>query len=364
MRLVAMTSRRKGLPSGSVPAAAPLPTPVTTDDGLKAAAAALVHADSVAVICHENPDADTLGGGLALAASLRAVGVRAEVLCGSGWPSTLAFLPGVDQVMRTPSDSHEVVALVDCASVERAGPALASTARTARELVVIDHHSSNAGYGTINCIDVDAAASSEIVARVISELQIPPSRDVAVLLLAGILHDTDGLRSPETSAATLRLVADLVEHGASIGDVSRALFGRRPAAAVRLWGHVVRDLELTNDGSVVIGVVRREMLTATGAALLDAEDLPDLLGGIDGADIALLLREVEDGTRVSIRTTGDVAASEIAAQFGGGGHDRAAGCTLPMSVDAAREQLLRSLERARSTGRRRAAHPAIGETPA
>jgi phosphoesterase RecJ-like protein len=315
----------------------------------------------VAVICHENPDADTLGGGLALADTLTRIGADVEVICASGWPGTLGFLPGIDLLVHAPTGRPDVVVLVDCASVERAGPGLAAWVHAAAEVIVIDHHRSNAGYGTINCVDAEAAASSEIVSKLISRLVDTPSQDAAVLLLAGILHDTDALRSPETSPATLRLVADLAELGASIGAISRALFGQRSAAAVRLWGHVARDLELAAHGRVVVGVLRQEMLRASGAALLDAEDLPDMLAGIEGADVALLLREVDGGTRVSIRTTGVVAASEIAALFGGGGHDRAAGCTLPVSVDAAREQLLRSLEQADATTSSRGPDQAIGD---
>jgi phosphoesterase RecJ-like protein len=103
---------------------------------------------------------------------------------------------------------------------------------------------------------------------------------------------------------------------------------------------VARDLEILADGRIAVGVVRQHMLRATGAAMLDAEDLPDMLTGIDGIEVALLLREVDDGTRVSIRTMGSPDASAIAARFGGGGHDRAAGCTLPMPIDAARARLL------------------------
>ena len=97
---------------------------------------------------------------------------------------------------------------------------------------------SNDGYGTAACVDRSAAATSEVIARLLAELGCPADRDMATLILAGILHDTEGLRVPETSAFTLRLTADLVEAGADIAAVTRELFGRRPLAALHLWGRV------------------------------------------------------------------------------------------------------------------------------
>lgn len=343
---VAMTIRRRGLLRGTVSPDVPAPTDSQRTDGLAAASAALAAARIVSIVCHENPDADTLGGGLALADALEQGGATVEVVCSTTWPSTLRFLPGVERVRHEPSLEPDAIVLVDCASVERAGAGIAAWIRaaSASELISLDHHRSNVGFGTIDCIQPGAAASSEIVAALISSLGATPSRAGAVNLLAGILHDTDGLRSPETSPQTLRLVADLVEAGESVGVVSHELFGRRTASAMRLWGEVARSIELADGGRVAIGIVRREMLAASGAEMLDAEGLPEMLVTIDGVEVALLLREVEGGTRVSIRTSGIPIAAEIAARFGGGGHDGAAGCTLPLKVEATRTRLLDELD--------------------
>lgn len=314
---------------------------------LREAAAVLRDASSVTVVCHENPDADTLGGGIALARALDRLGISVEVVCASEWPSTLGFLPHIQVVRRAPRLVPDAIVLIDCASVDRAGPAVASWIRHATSSIVnVDHHASNNGYGTATCIDRSAAATSEVVARLIGELDCAPDLDMATLLLAGILHDTDGLSVPETSAATLRLTADLVEAGAEIHAISRALFARRPLAALNLWGRVASSLETAVDGRVVIGTLTNEMLTATGAALLDAEDLPELIASAEGAEIALLLREVRpDETRVSIRTQGGASAAGIAMEFGGGGHERAGGCTVADGLDMARHRLIEACQR-------------------
>jgi len=315
---------------------------------LAAAADVLRRASAVTVLCHENPDADTLGGGLALALALDQLGIDAEVVCATRWPSTLDFLPHVSDVRAEPHLDAGAIVLVDCASIDRAGTELARWIReSGRPIVNVDHHASNDGYGSVACIDRSAAATSEIVARlVISELACPPDADVATLLLAGILHDTDGLRVPETSAATLRRAADLVEAGAQIAAISRELFARRPLAALRLWGRVVSDLEAVADGRIVIGRLTSEMLAASGAMLLDAEDLPELIATAQGAEISLLLRQVgPQETRVSIRTSGTVDAAGLAVEFGGGGHERAGGCTIAAGLVAARERLLGACQR-------------------
>ena len=315
---------------------------------LQTAAAILRAASSVTIVCHENPDADTLGGGLALARALDRIGITAEIVCATGWPSTLAFLPHVATVRRTPSiNKLGAIVLVDCASIDRAGPELAAWIRDSAGAVVnVDHHASNDGYGTATCIDRSAAATSEVVVRLVAELGCPPDRDMATLLLAGILHDTDGLRVPETSASTLRVTADLMDAGAEIAAITRELFARRPLAALHLWGRVASGLETSIGGRVVIGTLTNEMLTATGAVLLDAEDLPELIASVEDAEIALLLRQLgPEETRVSIRTAGGVNAAALAIEFGGGGHGRAAGCTILAGIGGARDLLLAACER-------------------
>lgn len=311
------------------------------------AAAILRGATSVTVVCHENPDADTLGGGLALARALQRLAVTAEVVCATDWPSTLGFLPHIAGVRSEPRLSPEAIVLVDCASIDRAGSTVASWVRGGPAAVInVDHHASNNGYGTSTCIDRSAAATSEVVARLVEELGVPLDSDIATLLLAGILHDTDRLSAPETSSATLRLTADLVEAGADINAISRELFARRPLAALHLWGRVASGLEASVDGRIVIGTLTSEMLTATGAALLDAEDLPELIASAQGADVALLLREVRpDETRVSIRTLGGVNAASVAMEFGGGGHERAGGCTIAAGLSTARDRLIEACDR-------------------
>ena len=314
---------------------------------LRGAAGTLRAASLVTIVCHENPDADTLGGGLALARALHRIGISAEIVCATGWPSTLAFLPQVATVKRTPTFGSDAIVLVDCATIDRAGPELAAWIRDSAGAVInVDHHASNDGYGTAACIDRSAAATSEVIARLLAELGCPADRDMATLILAGILHDTDGLRVPETSASTLRLTADLVEAGADIAAVTRELFGRRPLAALHLWGRVASRLETSIEGRVVIGTLTSGMLTATGAALLDAEDLPELIASAQGAEIALLLRQLgPKETRVSIRTSGGVDAAALAMEFGGGGHGRAAGCTMSTGIGGARDLLLAACER-------------------
>jgi phosphoesterase RecJ-like protein len=315
--------------------------------GLRQAASLLRGATAVTVACHENPDADTLGGGLALARAIERLGGRAEVVCATMWPSSLDFLPRVAEVRTEPLLAPDAVALVDCASIERAGPAVARWIRSGSAPVVnVDHHLSNDRYGTAVCVDPSAAATSEVVARLVVQLGCRPDPEMATLLLAGILHDTDGLRTPETSTATLRLSADLVDAGADMRLISRELFGRRPVAALRLWGRVADTLETAVDGRVVIGMLTGEMLMATGAVMLDAEDMPELIISARGAEIGLLLREVApDQTRVSIRTSGSVNASSVALEFGGGGHQRAAGCTIHSDPAGARALLIAACER-------------------
>ena len=334
------------MPVPSLPAGAEHRDRAEVADSLRVAAALIRRCSSVAILCHENPDADTLGGGLALECALRGLGIRTQVMCATGWPATLNFLPLLERVHSAPNIEPDAIVLIDCASVDRVGAGLASWVRASSAPIVnVDHHISNSRYGSVGCIDPTAAATSEIVAHLITELDRAWDSDSATLLLAGILHDTDGLRVPETSASTLRLAAELAEAGAALGAINQALFARRPLPALRLWAMVAMELEVALGGRLVVGTLTADMLKNSGADLMDAEDLPDLIGTVDGTEIAVLLREVgEQATRVSIRTAGGVNAAALAGRFGGGGHARAAGCTIAADMRTARTLLLNACD--------------------
>jgi phosphoesterase RecJ-like protein len=310
--------------------------------------AALLAAERITAFCHENPDADTLGAALAIALAGRRLGKQTEVVSADPPPPFLAFMPGVEQVRRAPQLEPDVAVIVDAGEMHRIGAAHTENGDwLARARVVnIDHHVSNPGYGAAAWIDPDAAATCEMVTLMLPELGVALDAELAMALLAGIVQDTHTFAHPNATPRTLRVAAELVEAGAPLAAINRAIYADKPFSTLALWGMILAGIGERLDGRIVHASMTTEMLAATGEEPSASEGFVDLLGSTRSADVTILFKEAKPGeTRVSVRTTARADAVAIAAAFGGGGHARAAGCTVAAAVEQARELVLAEAER-------------------
>ena len=305
-------------------------------------------ADRVSAFCHENPDGDTLGAAIAIAMAAERLGKQAEVVSGDPPPPFLAFLPGVERVLRTPQLEPDVAVVVDAGELSRIGAVVTERADwfARARIVNIDHHVSNPGYGAAVWIDPRAAATCEMVALLLAELGVPLDLDLATALMAGIVQDTHAFAHPNATAQTLRVAAQLVEAGAPLAAVTRAIYADKPFSTLALWGLMLAGVEQRAGGRIVHASMTLAMLAATGEQPTAAEGFVDLLGSTRTADVNVLFKEVGPAqVRVSVRTSSLADAVAICAAFGGGGHPRAAGCTVDRELAEARDLLLAEAER-------------------
>lgn len=298
---------------------------------------ALTSAQRVVVVAHVNPDPDALGSSIALASALAEHrGIPAFVTFDADpfvVPRSLAWLPGMADYVVDPGTAWSVapdaVVAVDCAAPDRLGSLLVR-AQAAPTFAVIDHHRSNPGFGDICLVDVAAPAAGEIVAGLLDELGWTWSPTTAAALYAAIASDTGSFRFPATTATTHRLAARLHEAGVDHAEVSRRLFSSRPLPVVQLAGQMVADArhfpEAAAGNGVIAAVLSKEERHAAGVGYDDVESLVGDLAGIDGIDVAVLVKEDDAGVwRVSARSKGAVDLGALAVRRGGGGHIGAAG---------------------------------------
>lgn len=302
--------------------------PVAAGEALRV----LTGARFVLLPTHQNVDADGLSSALAMVHALRQLGVNAAPLIGDGvFPQNLAFLPGVDDVLIYGDDElpdYDVLCLVDCADHKRLGAFYTDDPERLNRsipIVNIDHHVTNDLFGTVNIVESNAASASEVVTDVLAIWGSELTRDIAQCLLAGIYGDTLGLRTESTSSRTMRTAADLVDAGAHPGPIVDALFRLKPRSSVCLWERALRNVQWT--GSLIWTELTPDDFTACGASPVEAEGLVNFLTGTEGSHAAAILYANERGWRVSMRSV-DANVARIAAEFGGGGHPRAAGCTI------------------------------------
>jgi phosphoesterase RecJ-like protein len=305
-------------------------------------------AQRITAICHENPDADTLGAAIAIAMAAERMGKQAEVVSGDPPPPFLAFLPRIEQVRRAPALEPDVAVVVDAGDLARTGSVATDHADwLARARIAnIDHHVSNPGFGHANWVDPSAAATCEMVALLLPELGVALDAGLATVLLAGIVQDTHTFAHPNATPRTLRVAAELVEAGAELSRINRAVYADKPYSTLALWGMMLAGIGQRCDGRIVFASMTTQMLKEVAESPTASEGFVDLLGSTKAADINVLFKQVEEeSTRVSVRTTERADAVAITAAFGGGGHARAAGCTVAAALDVARERVLAECER-------------------
>ncbi|MFB3881016.1 MAG: bifunctional oligoribonuclease/PAP phosphatase NrnA [Armatimonadota bacterium] len=278
---------------------------------------------------HIRPDGDALGSLLGLSLAIARSGRRVAALLADPVPASYRFLPGADKICDQPPPWQADIGLVvDCDGLSRLGslePAFAALP----VLVDIDHHQTDHVFGQVQLVDPSAAATGELVHRLLRELAMPIDAEVATCLYAAILTDTGRFCFGNTTARALRLAGELVEAGADPHLVAHRVYDERSVAAMHLLGSALARLSTELDGQLVDTALTQEDFAATGAQPSDTEGIIDHLRAVAGPRVALLLVQQDDHTtRASFRSDGSVDVSEIALRFGGGGHMMAAGCTV------------------------------------
>lgn len=313
---------------------------------IERAAEAIALAPTLALACHQMPDGDALGSMLALA--ILATEQGKEVI--ASWPEPFlvaphyTFLPGLDLVTKPIDypDAPDLMVTFDCGSLGRLGE-LALPAKAARDLVVIDHHVSNDGYGTINVIDPDAAASAVVVRRLLALLGWPLNRDAAECLYTGLVCDTGRFQYDNTTPGVFRLAEELSSFGLPIANMTRQLFEQHRLAYMKLAAAAIERAEYDADRRFVATWVTAEDFARHGVEIEETEGLIDLIRRTSEADISCVLKETPAGTRVSLRAVSDFDVSEVAVGFGGGGHRGAAGFTSDRPVGEVLEAIRQRL---------------------
>ena len=303
----------------------------------------------IVLLAHQNPDPDAFGSALGLAHALRPLGKECVVACPDPAPPLfLEFLPGLEQaVTELPDEQFDLVIAVDAGELSRYG-ALYERHRAffdSATILNLDHHVTSQGCGQVNIIDVPSAAAAELITLFLLNRQVPIGREAAICLLAGIITDTRAFEFDATTERTLEAGAYLVSRGAVPADIIKPMYRMKPLAKARLWGLTLATLQSSAGGRLVWAEMRSAMLAAAGAHPDMDDGLPTYLIDIEGACMAALFREQDDGsTRVSLRTAGPYDAAQVARRFGGGGHKRAAGFTLSEDIETVKARVLPYLE--------------------
>jgi bifunctional oligoribonuclease and PAP phosphatase NrnA len=300
----------------------------------------------VLLLGHVHPDGDVLGTLLGLGLALEGNGWRARFAGPHPVPGVLGFLPGSDrwEVWSKAPRTFPVLVLTDCPNDGRTEGLLEGARDSASQVLNIDHHPDNRRYGTIDWIDPTAAATGEMIWELLGRLGLPLTPAVALNLYTAIHTDTGSFRYSNTTPRTFQIAADLTRAGAAPALVTEWLYQRRAPRALNELGEVLRRIQVSDDGAVAWLSVPRGLVSEEFMASEDVVTYPRSIGGVK---VAVLLREETPGrVKVSLRGKGEVPVNRIAGRFGGGGHENAAGCTVPGSLDHATATVLAAVREA------------------
>ena len=301
---------------------------------------------TILIASHVNPDGDNIGSSLALTLALKKIDKNVLILKSDSVPNSFSFLPGIDLIREYDSKLKDIdlFIVLDCGDEDRLGenkPLL----ETAKKIINIDHHISNTNFGDINIVDHEASATGELIYYFIKQMNIDFDKEIATNLYTAISSDTGSFKYESVTGDTHRIIADLLDYKIDKNNININLYESMSFTQMKLFVKSLASLEILNNSQIAVVKVTQEMLKETGASLEDAEGIISFIRKISTVEAACVLKELEsENIKISLRTKKYLDASKICENFNGGGHKRAAGCTIYKNIEEAKKLIIQEIQ--------------------
>ena len=299
----------------------------------------LLDAKKIVLCTHVSPDGDTLGSSLGLAQCLQKLGKEVIVYCDDLVNKSFSFIPGIELLQRPDANNSveaDLLVVIDASSFDRIG--IVGEVVKYKQLLNIDHHISNTHFADFVYLDSKAAATGEIMCELLQEMAWPIDHNIAECFYIAISTDCGSFRYANTTPKTMRAGAWLLEQGVRPNEISDKL-DMKSRLTVEMLAKVLPSLTFEADGKIAYLTITNDLYNKDA----NTDSFVNYPRYIDGVEVAIMFKAVEPKvTRVSMRSS-NVDVAQVALCFGGGGHIRAAGCTIYAPVEEAREQLLAKL---------------------
>ncbi|HHV98125.1 MAG TPA: bifunctional oligoribonuclease/PAP phosphatase NrnA [Clostridiaceae bacterium] len=300
----------------------------------------------VYIMPHVSVDGDGLGSSIALGLALEKIGTSVEVWLEEDVPSVYSFLPGSKLIrvyngeVDLPREDIGTVVALDAGDLARLGKRV-EIFNNAEITINIDHHNTNDEFAQYNYVNVTSSSVGEILYQLIKMMGIEFDRDIATCLYVAISTDTGGFRYSNTTSVTHQIAGDLLNSGVNVADVSQKVFDTVSYEKVMLMGAAINSLELFENGKIAFITISDDVMMSTGAKEEDCDGIVNIGRNIRGVEVAVMMRSRSDGElKVNLRSNSYVNVSEIAKLYSGGGHKRAAGCTVKGNIEDIKSKLL------------------------
>lgn len=307
--------------------------------------------DKFLLTTHVNPDGDAVGSLLGLKYILQSYAERIDLVIEDSVPEYLSFLSEVEDIYLSDElaiterkADYDLVFVVDCGELDRIGN-VADLISADSKLVNIDHHDDNQEYGSYNYVDSTVSSAGELVYDLAVELGANFKKDFGMAIAAAIITDTGNFKFSNTTPKAHRIIADMLELGIDTEKIIKKVYQTENYSSLKLKGKVLADLKLAGEQNIAWASVSQQDLDSFGADWEDTEGLVNSIRSVKGIEVGVLFKEAaEEKTRVSFRSNEYFAVNEFAHQFEGGGHPRAAGCTVMAPLAEAEKRIISKLE--------------------
>ncbi len=298
----------------------------------------LAVAKKVIIASHVRPDGDAIGSLLGLGLALKDAGKSVQMVLVDGVASSFRYLEGSELIQREPAEGHDTFITVDCADFKRVGKVFENFGQPD---INIDHHVTNEKFGKLNLIEADEVATAAILTNHLPAWGLKITKPIAAALLTGIITDTLGFRTANTTPESLRQAADLMESGVDMPEIYMRALIRKTYPAAKYWGAGLSSLE--NKHGIVWGTLTLADRKSTGYGGNDDADLINMISAIDGNKVGMVFVEQSDNhVKISWRALEPgVDVSPVAKHFKGGGHAAAAGADIQGSLSEVQKDVLK-----------------------
>ena len=299
-------------------------------------------ASNILIITHVNPDGDTLGSASALKSF---IGDRADILIqiddNFNFPSTYHFLPHLNKALNFSNleDKYDLVIALDCASIDRIIGSAREIFDKSDNTIAIDHHKTNKGYAKLNLVRGGISSTGEVLYDFFEKLNIEITPDMAVGLYSAILTDTGCFKYESTTPHTFYIAQKLAQTGINISEIADLCYTNKAKNMVLFQNYLVTNAQFCLNDKIAYTLITKEIQEKYCAKDEYTEGICETLRSVANVEIAFVIKETNIGSKVSIRTK-SIDATKIVSKFNGGGHKRAAGCTIKENVNTSAQLLL------------------------
>lgn len=306
----------------------------------------ILQSKRIYIASHVQPDGDNIGSMLALGLALKKTNKDVYMVKTDPVPTDFMFLPGSEDIKEINNYSNiDLFITLDSSDIERLGDNK-KLVDMADFVINIDHHISNTNYGDINIVDSNSGSTAELVFKMIKTLNIEIDKNIGTCIYTGISTDTGSFMYENTRAETHLIAAELLDIGVDKKSINVNVYQNKSLEKTKLFIKALENLETYFENKVAIVQVTNNMLLDTGAKMEETEGIVSFIRDIKPVEVAIMLKEFEENEiKVSMRSKTYVNVSEICSKFNGGGHMRAAGCTIYNSLTLAKEALIKELEK-------------------